>query len=42
VQVGQVLGSNQVVKSGIHDGERIVVDGVQAIRDGSTHQQQLK
>lgn len=35
VQVGQVLGSNQVVKSGIHDGERIVVDGVQAIHDGS-------
>jgi membrane fusion protein (multidrug efflux system) len=35
VQVGQVLGSNQVVKSGLHNGERIVVDGVQAIHDGS-------
>jgi RND family efflux transporter MFP subunit len=35
VQVGQVLGSNQIVKSGIHDGDRIVVDGVQAIHDGS-------
>jgi membrane fusion protein (multidrug efflux system) len=35
VQVGQVLGSNQIVKSGLHDGDRIVVDGVQAIHDGS-------
>jgi len=35
VQVGQVLGANQIVKSGLHDGERIVVDGVQAIHDGS-------
>ena len=35
VQVGQVLGAYQIVKSGINDGERIVVDGVQAIHDGS-------
>jgi RND family efflux transporter MFP subunit len=35
VQVGQVLGAYQIVKSGIKDGERIVVDGVQAIHDGS-------
>jgi RND family efflux transporter MFP subunit len=35
VQVGQVLGSNQIVKSGIYDGDLIVVDGVQAIHDGS-------
>jgi len=35
VQLGQVLGSNQIVKSGLHDGDRIVVDGVQAIHDGS-------
>jgi RND family efflux transporter MFP subunit len=35
VQVGQVLGANQIVKSGISDGDRIVVDGVQAIHDGS-------
>jgi membrane fusion protein (multidrug efflux system) len=35
VQVGQVLGSNQIVKSGINDGDLIVVDGVQAIHDGS-------
>jgi hypothetical protein len=30
-----VLGANQIVKSGISDGDRIVVDGVQAIHDGS-------
>jgi membrane fusion protein, multidrug efflux system len=35
VQVGQVLGANQIIKSGISDGDRIVVDGVQAIHDGS-------
>ncbi len=35
VQVGQVLGSNQIIKSGLRDGDRIVVDGVQAIHDGS-------
>ncbi len=35
VQVGQILGENQVIKSGIADGDRIVVDGVQAIHDGS-------
>jgi membrane fusion protein, multidrug efflux system len=35
VQVGQVIGSDQVVNSGIKDGEKIVVDGVQALHDGS-------
>ncbi len=35
VQVGRILGENQVIKSGIADGDRIVVDGVQAIHDGS-------
>ena len=35
VLVGQVLGANQIVKSGISDGDHIVVDGVQAIHDGS-------
>ena len=35
VQVGQILGSNQIIKSGLRDGDRIVVDGVQAIHDGS-------
>jgi RND family efflux transporter MFP subunit len=35
VKVGQVIGANQVVKSGIEEGDQIVVDGVQAIHDGS-------
>jgi RND family efflux transporter MFP subunit len=35
VKVGQVIGSNQIVKAGIQDGDQIVVDGVQAIHDGS-------
>jgi membrane fusion protein, multidrug efflux system len=35
VVVGQIIGSNQVIKSGINEGDRIVVDGVQAIHDGS-------
>jgi membrane fusion protein (multidrug efflux system) len=35
VKVGQVIGSNQIIKSGIQDGDQIVVDGVQAIHDGS-------
>ncbi|HET7000403.1 MAG TPA: efflux RND transporter periplasmic adaptor subunit [Puia sp.] len=35
VKVGQVIGANQVIKSGIQDGDQIVVDGVQAIHDGS-------
>lgn len=35
VQLGQTIGANVVVKSGIHEGEQIVVDGVQAIHQGS-------
>jgi RND family efflux transporter MFP subunit len=35
VQVGQIIGSDQIIKSGINDGDRIIVDGVQAIHDGS-------
>jgi membrane fusion protein (multidrug efflux system) len=35
VQVGQIIGSNQVIKSGIQDGDQVIVDGVQAIHDGS-------
>ena len=35
VQVGQIIGSSQVVKSGIQDGDQVIVDGVQAIHDGS-------
>jgi len=35
VRVGQVIGPDQIIKSGIQDGDQIVVDGVQAIHDGS-------
>ena len=35
VIVGQVIGADQVIISGIHEGDRIVTDGVQAIHDGS-------
>jgi membrane fusion protein, multidrug efflux system len=35
VRVGQVIGANQVIKAGIEEGDQIVVDGVQAIHDGS-------
>ncbi len=35
VMVGQVIGANQVIKSGINPGDRIVVDGIQALHDGS-------
>lgn len=35
VQVGQTIGPNMIIKSGINSGERIVVDGVQLLHDGS-------
>jgi membrane fusion protein, multidrug efflux system len=35
VQLGQTIGPNVVVKSGINPGDRIIVDGVQAIHEGS-------
>ena len=35
VQLGQTIGANVVVKSGVEVGERIIVDGVQAIHEGS-------
>jgi membrane fusion protein, multidrug efflux system len=35
VQLGQTVGANVVVKSGISIGDSIVVDGVQAIHEGS-------
>jgi membrane fusion protein (multidrug efflux system) len=35
VQVGQTIGPNVIVKSGIYSGDRIVVDGVQSLHDGS-------
>lgn len=35
VQVGQTVGPNVIIKSGINDGDRVVVDGVQSLHDGS-------
>ena len=35
IEVGQTIGSNVLVQSGLHDGEKVIVDGVQAIHDGS-------
>jgi membrane fusion protein (multidrug efflux system) len=35
VQVGQTLGPNQIIKGGVKAGDRIVVDGVQTLHDGS-------
>jgi len=35
VQVGQTIGANVIIKSGINAGDKIVVDGVQTLHDGS-------
>jgi RND family efflux transporter MFP subunit len=35
VQVGQVIGPNIIIKSGLDEGEKIVTDGVQTLHDGS-------
>jgi membrane fusion protein, multidrug efflux system len=35
VQLGQTIGPNVVVRSGINVGDRVIVDGVQAIHEGS-------
>jgi RND family efflux transporter MFP subunit len=35
VQVGQTLGAMVIVKSGIKAGDRIIVDGIQSLHDGS-------
>ena len=35
VQLGETVGPNIVIKSGVEVGDRIVVDGVQAIHEGS-------
>jgi membrane fusion protein (multidrug efflux system) len=35
VQVGQVIGPNIIIKSGIDTAERLVIDGVQTLHDGS-------
>lgn len=35
VQLGQTIGANVVVRSGLSEGDKIVLDGVQAIHEGS-------
>lgn len=35
VQLGQTVGPNVIIRSGIHVGDRIIVDGVQALHEGS-------
>ncbi|MVN22074.1 efflux RND transporter periplasmic adaptor subunit [Mucilaginibacter sp. HMF7410] len=35
VQVGQTIGPDIIVKKGINEGDKIVVDGVQSLHDGS-------
>ncbi|MFI5159812.1 MAG: efflux RND transporter periplasmic adaptor subunit [Sphingobacteriales bacterium] len=35
VQTGQTIGPNIVIKSGIKEGDRVVVDGLQSLHDGS-------
>jgi membrane fusion protein (multidrug efflux system) len=35
VETGQTIGPNIIIKSGLNDGDRLVVDGVQALHDGS-------
>ncbi|HEY4336956.1 MAG TPA: efflux RND transporter periplasmic adaptor subunit [Puia sp.] len=35
VETGQTIGSNIIVRAGLHDSDRLVVDGVQALHDGS-------
>ena len=35
VQVGQTIGPNMIIKSGINNGDRVIVDGVQLLHDGS-------
>jgi len=36
VMLGQTIGANVIVESGIEEGDKIVVDGVQALHDGSS------
>jgi RND family efflux transporter MFP subunit len=35
VQVGQTIGSNMIIKGGVNAGDKIIVDGVQSLHDGS-------
>jgi len=35
VNLGQTIGANVIVKTGLDEGDRVIVDGVQKLRDGS-------
>jgi len=35
VMIGQTIGSDVLILSGIHNGDKVIVDGVQALHDGS-------
>jgi membrane fusion protein (multidrug efflux system) len=35
VETGQTIGGDVLIKSGLHNGDKIVVDGIQALHDGS-------
>ncbi len=35
VQLGQTIGPNVIIKSGINEGDSIVIDGVQLLHDKS-------
>ncbi|MBC9933051.1 efflux RND transporter periplasmic adaptor subunit [Chitinophaga qingshengii] len=35
IQIGQTIGADVIVLSGVTDGDRVVVDGIQSIHDGS-------
>jgi RND family efflux transporter MFP subunit len=36
VELGQTIGPNVIVKSGIDAGDKIIIDGIQSLHDGST------
>jgi membrane fusion protein (multidrug efflux system) len=35
IQVGQAIGGNIIVKDGLKEGDKIIVDGIQSLHDGS-------
>ncbi|XHR96190.1 efflux RND transporter periplasmic adaptor subunit [Mucilaginibacter sp. UC70_90] len=35
VQVGETIGANMIIKSGINNGDRVITDGIQLLHDGS-------
>jgi membrane fusion protein, multidrug efflux system len=35
VETGQTIGANVIITSGLHNGDKVIVDGVQALHDGS-------